>query len=872
MQERPTRHKQAEGPLQEGQAQTEALYQISRRLNAARNEQELLQVLSRPAAEGGALGAALMYIDLNDSGEPEWLELVATWGHTGVEPPAPDGSRFHLAESPGSLLWLDKPNEAQLIADVDRDARVDESGRQMYAQIGVRATAVIPLNSGGHWVGVLFFTWAEPHVFSPQETAIYHALTGLATGAVESRRFLVERERAITSTLYAISQALNTAQSANEILQAILPSVIEAGASVAALLYVESGKAGAPRWCDVVSSWHASEAPVFPVGQRFALEESPFFQALMKDPRVPRPILVSDVAVDSRLDGHASQVYEQAGVRAHVTIPLVQAGHWIGVLVFGWPAPHRFDEREIAIYKALPALVGPLVENRRLVENLEQAVKERTAELQESQQVLASILDNIPLRVFWKDRDLNYLGCNRAFAGDFRLDSCDQIIGRNDFEVGFPGHAERYRRDDRQVLASGMPKLNYVEPQTRPDGSQAWVETSKVPLRDETGAVWGVLGVYDDITERVQAEEALKLAHDELEHRVQERTAELQAQYARLDAILHNSADGIVVADRAGSIIQTNRVAQEWLTRTLSPADAGRLRQAIQILAQQAGTAPELVLELAALDLELTAAPVLENRAQEPAAAVVSIHDVSHLKAIDRMRTTFITNISHELRTPITTVQAYAYLIQKTSPEDEKWNQYMQIMLQEVDRQVQLVKDILCISRIYAGRLEIVPRPTSLNDLTEAAVAAHQSLAQKRDLVVVHRPADPAPVLPVDPQQMMMVLNNLLGDAIRYTQAGGQVVVSTGQAEAEGRVWATVAVSDTGERIPAEDLLHIFERFFREEEPRSARVFDTGLRLMILREIVALHDGRVMVESGEREGTTFTVWLPLADQPNGVGV
>ena len=90
------------------------------------------------------------------------------------------------------------------------------------------------------------------------------------------------------------------------------------------------------------------------------------------------------------------------------------------------------------------------------------------------------------------------------------------------------------------------------------------------------------------------------------------------------------------------------------------------------------------------------------------------------------------------------------------------------------------------------------------------------------------------------------------------------MVVSTGRAEAEGRVWATVTVSDTGERIPVEDLMHIFERFSREEEPRSARAFDTGLRSMIMREVVALHDGRVTVESGEVEGVTFTIWLPVA--------
>ena len=151
MQGKPTRRRQAEQPSQEGRAQTEALYQISRRLNAARDEDELLNALARPAMGAGALSAALIYIDLDDSGEPEWLELVASWKQPDAGLPIPAGSRFRLAEFPISRLWLDHPNEAQLITDVDRDARVDESSRQMYAQIGARATAIIPFWSKSRW-------------------------------------------------------------------------------------------------------------------------------------------------------------------------------------------------------------------------------------------------------------------------------------------------------------------------------------------------------------------------------------------------------------------------------------------------------------------------------------------------------------------------------------------------------------------------------------------------------------------------------------------------------------------------------------------------------------------------------------------------
>jgi len=353
----------------------------------------------------------------------------------------------------------------------------------------------------------------------------------------------------------------------------------------------------------------------------------------------------------------------------------------------------------------------------------------------------------------------------------------------------------------------------------------------------------------------------------QLEQRVQERTAELQAQYARLDAILNSTTDGIVVTDATGNIIQANPVAQAWLSQTFSQRDAGRLQEAIQSLAQRAAEKPEIALELTEADLELSVAPVAEKEVQKPTAAVVDIHDVSHLKEMDRMKATFIDNISHELRTPVTTIQGYAYLLQRVSPEDEKWNRYLSTMIQEMDRQVQLVEDIVQISRIYAKRLAVEPQPTPLNELTETAVADHQTLAQERGLTLEHRPVDPGPVVLADSEQMAQVLNSLVGDAIRYTPEGRKVIVSTKMEEAEEgkeRAWAKVSVSDTGEGIPAEDLPHIFERFFRKEEPRSRRVFETGLRLMTVKGIVELHGGQVTVETREGMGTTFTVRLPLA--------
>ena len=169
--------------------------------------------------------------------------------------------------------------------------------------------------------------------------------------------------------------------------------------------------------------------------------------------------------------------------------------------------------------------------------------------------LLQTIVESIPVRAFWKDRASRYLGCNTAFARDAGVASPAELIGRTDHDLGWREQAELYRADDRQVMESGVPRLAYEEPQTTADGRTIWLRTSKVPLRDATGAVIGVLGIYDDITAQREAEELLRFT-----------------QFAT-----DRAPDAIARFDASGRLLYANATLGALVGFTVAELTAGRV-------------------------------------------------------------------------------------------------------------------------------------------------------------------------------------------------------------------------------------------------------------------------------------------------------
>ncbi|MBN1922819.1 MAG: GAF domain-containing protein [Anaerolineae bacterium] len=351
----------------------------------------------------------------------------------------------------------------------------------------------------------------------------------------------------------------------------------------------------------------------------------------------------------------------------------------------------------------------------------------------------------------------------------------------------------------------------------------------------------------------------------ELERRVQERTAQIQAQLARLDAILNSTSDGIIVADMQGKILQANPIAQDWLSRTLAPDDANKLRESIQELSEHPNDHPHTLLALPGIDLQLTAAPISEPKPQRPS-VVITIHDISQLKALERMKSSFVANVSHELRTPITTIKLYTELITR---QPQKASLYMEMLAQSVEHLAHLVEKILQLAHIDAGRVELRLEATRLQDLAELIIGNHQVMARQSGVRLRLLPATQTIQVMADPKQLVEVLNNLVENGIQYTPGDGEITVSINTAEIEQRAWATVEIRDTGIGIPEDELPFVFERFFRGRIPQVMQKSGTGLGLAIVKEIAELHGGWTTIESKVNAGTTVTIYLPMS-QPSSI--
>lgn len=240
---------------------------------------------------------------------------------------------------------------------------------------------------------------------------------------------------------------------------------------------------------------------------------------------------------------------------------------------------------------------------------------------------------------------------------------------------------------------------------------------------------------------------------------------------------------------------------------------------------------------------------------------IVLLYDITQIRRLEKVRTDFVSNASHELRTPVTALKGFAEVLLDGAMEDPvTTKQFLEIIYKESKRLEILVNDILELSRVEQKQVPMKQEEINLEEVVRACFRVIQPQADEKKIKLRFYSSEPNVImLQTDRSRLEQVLNNLIINAINYTDTGGKVSVMIEQTEKE----AVIHVADTGIGIPEEDMGRIFERFYRVDKARSRNSGGTGLGLSIVRYLVQNLNGRINVKSTLGIGTTFTVHLPI---------
>ena len=261
--------------------------------------------------------------------------------------------------------------------------------------------------------------------------------------------------------------------------------------------------------------------------------------------------------------------------------------------------------------------------------------------------------------------------------------------------------------------------------------------------------------------------------------------------------------------------------------------------------------------------VEYTSTPILE--ADRVVGAVVVFKDISERRELERSKDTFVASVSHELRTPLTSILGYLELIGDTAGElSEEHRRFLRVVDRNADRLLRVVDDLLLVAQVDAGAVELDLSPVDIGGLVADAVdvARPQAEAAGLELAAV---VVATTVLHADRARLGQVLDNLISNAVKFTPAGGRVVLRA--LALDDRV--VLEVSDDGAGMSAREQQQLFERFYRAPSASEHAIPGTGLGLTIVKALVEAHGGTVGVKSAAGEGTTIRVELPAGGEPAG---
>jgi two-component system phosphate regulon sensor histidine kinase PhoR len=368
----------------------------------------------------------------------------------------------------------------------------------------------------------------------------------------------------------------------------------------------------------------------------------------------------------------------------------------------------------------------------------------------------------------------------------------------------------------------------------------------------------------------------LSKAIDEMSLQLRNKIEEISREKDYLQTLLRGIMEGVLVVDARGRILMVNNALRQLLSlpphvEDRTPLEIIRNAELERTLRQVLQDGENTTLELTLPSPEgktfevnvvgISPSPEGMIKEDEGRRGVIAVfHDITRLKELEKIRRDFVANVSHELRTPLTTIKGYAETLLEGALKEEVASQFVQVIKRHSDRLEKIVEDLLILSKIESKEFQLRRESLSVSDLIEDVLDFIKEPLNKKKMSVFVGELPPTLLVYGDRQYLEQVLINILDNAIKYGHERGRIVISATERDQRE---VEISVKDDGIGVPKEDLLRVFERFYRVDKGRSRELGGTGLGLSIVKHIVQAHGGRIWVESQLGEGSTFYFTLPI---------
>lgn len=406
------------------------------------------------------------------------------------------------------------------------------------------------------------------------------------------------------------------------------------------------------------------------------------------------------------------------------------------------------------------------------------------------------------------------------------------------------------------------------------------VHSYKAPVRFAANMAENMLdGKYTMIasnSERHDSVLRLNLAMNRLSESLHEISKSYADQRDSMETLIENIGNGLIFIDGNGRIDYVNQTFKDDFKTEAAHWDYAEYQEVIpypEINEMIAGVyhnkerttrQVQLPVSIERKHFDVSCAPILDKR-HRVRGIVAVFHDISSLKKLENIRRDFVANVSHELKTPITSLIGFTETLLDGAKDDKQLEeQFLNIMLHEARRLQDLVRDLLDLSKIEREHFSIDWQTVSLVKIMDAALLIFKEKAEAKKIQLIRDPGDEGWALG-DPFRIRQIMINLISNAIAYTPEGGMIHLSISEKEKA----SVFRISDNGMGIEKDQIPRIFERFYRVDKARSRDSGGTGLGLAIVKHLVEAHKGHIDVQSEPGKGTTFVISFRRTSPPNG---